>query len=167
MDMYMAKLIQLAELAKELGQDKEEWFRSWFQRLVDCWNETLYQKAMDMLRSYDHRPILDRTFPVPMSPDDLEAVNGPYRIGTIANTDIEFGFSPQTELMKSYMLGCLCSSNINSKKSEISPSEASYTPKLSAVTSLTLPLSSLTGTFFIILKGLSLITSGRRIRVLN
>lgn len=94
MDAYMAKLIQLAELAKELGLDKEEWFISIFQRLIDCWNETLYQKTLDMLRSYDHRPILNTTFPPPLKEEDLKAVDGQYKVGLITDTDIEFGFTP-------------------------------------------------------------------------
>jgi hypothetical protein len=86
------KLKQLIELAKELGVDEGPWFRGIELRLSYSWNEVLYLQTLQTLRRRDMRPILDRTFKIPMSPDDLAAVDGPFKIGTIANTDIEYGF---------------------------------------------------------------------------
>ncbi|MFC1718154.1 ATP-binding protein, partial [Candidatus Poribacteria bacterium] len=94
MDSSFVRLKQLVELAKEVGVDQEEWFLAILRRLLVRWNPVLYQKTMDILISRDNRPILDNTFPVPTRPDDLEAVDGQFKIGTIANTNVEFGFTP-------------------------------------------------------------------------
>ena len=88
------KIKQLVDLAKELGVDNDEWFLGIIQKLVIFWSEGLYQKALDILMSMDQRPILNSDFPVPIKAEDLEAVDGPFKVGTIANTDIEFGFTP-------------------------------------------------------------------------
>ena len=88
------KLKQLIELGIELGFGENEMFVSIVRRLSVRWNEDLYQKTLEMIIHSNFRPLMNTDFQIPIKPEDLEAVDGPYKIGTIANTDIEFGFTP-------------------------------------------------------------------------
>lgn len=88
------RLKQLIELGKEMGLYENENFINIVRRLAVMWNEDIYQKTLEMIMHNNFRPMLDSDFPIPIKPEDLKAVNGKYKIGTIANTDIEFGFTP-------------------------------------------------------------------------
>ena len=70
MNANAIKLKQLIEFAKEIGLDQSEWFVNMVRRLSAGCNEGLYQKTCDILANYDLTPLLDDTFPVPVSPDD-------------------------------------------------------------------------------------------------
>ena len=94
MQSNVMRLKELIELAQDLGLDECEWFVNGLWKLSLRWDESLFQRLWDIILSNNFKPLLDTTFTYPIRKDDLEAVDGPYKIGTIANTDIEFGFHP-------------------------------------------------------------------------
>lgn len=81
---------QLTKLAEEVGVDDCKWFVNGMRRLGASWSERIYQ---DLLRKcIDAYPgtYMHTDFPVPFKEEDLEEISGPYKLGTVARTDIEF-----------------------------------------------------------------------------
>ena len=89
------ELKQLAQVAKELGLENDPDFINIFRRLNTRWNQKIYEKLVESLIRYSSKPLIDTTFPVPFKDEDLIALDGPYKIGRIAETDIDFGITPQ------------------------------------------------------------------------
>jgi DNA helicase HerA-like ATPase len=92
-DMSFSKLMELINLAKKCGLDQVEWFIRGLESLSLRWNENLYKKLLDTCLYNSHMPLLNTTFPAPITKDELAAVDGPYKIGIIEGTSIELGFT--------------------------------------------------------------------------
>jgi len=94
MNSNYLKLKQLIQIAREVGQADEPWFKGTVERLSASWNESLYQKTLDTLIRCYRQPLLDNIFAIPVTEDEVRAVDGPFKIATIDGTDIEFGLHP-------------------------------------------------------------------------
>ena len=83
---------ELIALAEDRGVDEEDWFIGGWNNLCARWQPRLYQRLVYMCIHNSDKPILPTKFPIPFKRDDMEAVtNGPYKIGTIKDTDIVAG----------------------------------------------------------------------------
>ena len=82
-------VLKLIALAEKRGVDEEEWFLRGLNDYSVRGNLYLYQKLVHMCLHNSGKPFLPTTFPVPFKEEDLEAVDGIYKIGRIADTDIE------------------------------------------------------------------------------
>ena len=87
------KMRFLIKLAEEVGEENSAWFLSTIQRLGAIWNDVIYQKTVYALNNNNFTPMLDKTFPVPFKQGDLEAVDGPYKVGRLSGSNIDFGFT--------------------------------------------------------------------------
>ncbi|MCX6113019.1 MAG: DUF87 domain-containing protein [Proteobacteria bacterium] len=102
---HYAELEELIHLSIETGMDQESWVRNGIRNLSVSWNDFLYKKIRKVCLNKYSQPLLDDTFRIPVRKDELEAVNGPYRIGTIKNTNIHVGLTRQQLLRHAVFAG--------------------------------------------------------------
>jgi len=67
--------------------------------------EYLYEKMVSRCLYNSNNPLLNTTFAVPIKKEDLSAVNGQFKIGRIAYTNIDFGLNPHQLQMHSIIGG--------------------------------------------------------------
>ena len=101
---YM-QLKQLAEVAMELGLDTDPYFYNSLLRLSIRWNQRLYEQLVKFCLKYSKKPLIDNPFSFPIKEEDLKAVDGKYKIGTITGTDIEYGIHPEQIQMHGVITG--------------------------------------------------------------
>ena len=93
MNSHFRELKLLIEAVKSVGLDDDPWIVNGLRSLSYRWNPRLYSKIQQAYLDSLDGGLLDRTWSIPMSTEDKQAVDGPYKIGTIAGTGIDFGFT--------------------------------------------------------------------------
>ena len=90
---HAQQLMELIRLAEETGVAEQEWFKAF---LEDPRHRRLSPRTVNMLmRTIRHHvqweSMLHPEFRLPASPSERQAVDGPYRLGTVIHTDQDFG----------------------------------------------------------------------------
>jgi hypothetical protein len=127
MNRHFHDLKLLIEAVKSVGLDDDPWIVNGLRRLSYRWNPMLYSKIQQAYLAELDGGLLDRTWSIPRSTEDKAAVDGPFKIAVIHQTDIEFGFWPEQLQMhavvgggsgygKSTLIKILCQAILEEKK---------------------------------------------------
>ena len=99
------KLKALTEIAGAFDLDEQQWFLDGLRELAGRWDHTLYKKMLAVARQNNFGPVPDTVFAVPKSREDLDAVDGPYKIGKFAHAGTDFGLTPDQLQMHGLVVG--------------------------------------------------------------
>jgi len=102
---HFTEMKTLIELAKETGMTDIDWFMNGLEQLSRRWNGYLYEKMLRMCLDNRKNLLLNTTFPIPTNREELEQVDGQYKIGTIMHTNVAFGLTPLQLMMHAVIAG--------------------------------------------------------------
>lgn len=99
-------LFDLLVIAKEIGVSNEIWFQDGINSLSQRWDERKFQYLLRKCLNRKELPsLLDNTFKIPMSDDDIEALKGDFSFGKVVGTDIDVGLTEKALNMHTLISG--------------------------------------------------------------